>query len=77
MLIYKQLPIWLLALGSAQTKLLNLEEGGKVSQPDAALGNVDRRRERVKFQNKGSTRNCTSTTPHFLAFKPARLGLNF
>lgn len=47
----------LLALGSAQTKLLNLEEGGKVSQPDAGLGKVDRRRERVKFQNKGSTRN--------------------
>lgn len=45
------------ALGSAKTKLLNLGEGGKVSQPDAGLGKVERRRERVKFQNKGSTRN--------------------
>lgn len=65
------------ALSSAKTKLLNLGEGGKVSQPDAGLGKVERRRERVKFQNKGSTRNLMSTPPHFLAFKPARLGLDF
>lgn len=64
--------------GKAQTKLLNLEEGGKVRQPNPGAGkSTEPRRERVMFQNKGSTRNRTSTPPRFPAFQSARLGFDF
>lgn len=42
MLIGPSDPIRPPAQGSAKTKLSNLEGGGKVSQPDAGLGKVER-----------------------------------
>lgn len=59
----EQLPVHPPRWAVPNAKLLNLGEGGKGSQPDAGLGKGARRRERVKFQNKGRLHKARSVHP--------------
>lgn len=60
---FEQLPVHPPRWAVPKTKLLNLGEGGNVRQPDAGRGKAARRRERVKFQNKGRLPKAGNANP--------------